>query len=113
MRTPSPKGKEEAERQVNEFIRELLNESARIARHRAADEASPEHIAEAAAHIYAGSAGRLTQVLSTVGGIITGAASAALVTFITIQPINQWGVIVSTGSTIVGAIMATVGLVWR
>ncbi len=113
MRPPSEQGAAEARRHVAAYSRELLDEASRIATRRGADEASTDHVAEAAAHLYASGASRLNTALSTGGGVTLGAASSALVTFLLTEPVNQLGVGVATTVTVLGAIATTAGTLRR
>ena len=58
-----------AQGHVADFAQELLAEASRIAGRRAADEASPDHVGEAAAHLYATGASRTGTALTAGGGM--------------------------------------------
>lgn len=111
MRVPSAQGQAEAERCVAAFAGELLQEASRVAGRHAAETASADHVAEAAAHLYSSGASRTNQVMATGGGILFGAASSALVTFLLSQPINAIGVGISTVASLLGVVAATAGVV--
>ncbi len=110
---PSKVGQAEAERQVDAFARELVEESARIASRLGADSASADHVAQAAAHLYTSGASRTSQQLGTLGGIIFGAASGALISVVLEPNVNALAVGVSSVFLCVGAGMTTAGLVRR
>ncbi len=110
---PSTDGEEEAKRRVDAFARELLEESARVASRLEAESASRAHVARAATNIYTSGASRTSQQVGTLGGIIFGAASGALISVVLEPSINALAVGVSSTFLCIGAGMTTAGLFRR
>lgn len=111
MKAPAPSALAtiEAERQVSFFVKELLMESSRIATRNSSDEASVQHVALAATHLYRSGASRTNQRLSSVGGLIIGAASSLLITFLYLSPVNVAGVAGSAAALVVGTSLYSIG----
>lgn len=108
-----PEGREEAERQVQQFVDELLAEAARIARRRDADEASSTHVRNAAANLYAGSGGRIAAGMSSLGGLVAGAGSSAMVSFLLAEKIDPLAVGISGGALAIGVGLLVAGILRR
>ena len=109
----SEPGFDEAIRQVHRFAEELLNEAGAIAKRNESDEASAAHVRRAATHLYTSGSSRRGQILTSVGGVVAGASTSALVTFVVTRPIPVGPLTASIAALLIGAVLLTAGLMTR
>lgn len=107
---PSEHALKEAIEIVNEFGRELLEEAGRIAGRSGAEESSPEHMREAAKHLYRGYSTYRQQALLAAGSVIAGVGGGAVVSFLNAPTPNTVYIGSSTIVMVVGVIMTTLGV---
>lgn len=107
---PTDHALKEAIEIVNEFSRELLDEAGRIAARSGAEQSHPEHMREAAQHLYRGYSTRKQQALLAAGGVIAGIGGGAVVSFLQDSTPNTAYIGASTIVMVVGVIMTTLGI---
>jgi hypothetical protein len=110
MVEPSRLGYQEAQRQIERFVDELLDEASRVAKRRSAEEASPEHIRMAAEHLFTHSSGRLNNVLMVTGSALFGAAASLFASVVLVTPISAEHVTVSVVLMIIGVVLGVIGM---
>lgn len=106
----SAAGLSEAEDQIRTFVDDLAAEAGRIAYRVGAEEASVPHVQRAAAHLYGSSRRRRNDVLTSVGGVVSGAGVSGAVSAALASPVTPWILIVAIVASLIGAVVLTVGL---
>ncbi len=94
---------------VNDYIRELLLESARTARrHQSQEAVESTDVLQAARYLTSASARRGGEIVGIIGGLLTGGALGNLLAVATTEgDVALLGVVLSVASLLIGAIMVT------
>src|SRR5262245_59713571 len=106
----SPNGFKVAAESANEFARDLLDESGRIAHRYGSEQASPDHVRAAAEHLYRSGRSKRAEYGGTFGGLLAGVGASALVGFLQASDPNSWYIGGSAAVMVIGVIIAMLGL---
>jgi len=105
------KGFEELSERVDLFIKDVADESARIARRYRTDLISAFHVEKAAEHIASGSALKIYRHAGTIGGILLGGGLSEVLSMLSTDTATIIGLITSSICFVVGAVLITLYVV--
>ncbi len=90
---------------IDEYIEDLIAESARIAKRAKADAISAAHVDHAAENLITSMSRRVYRHLGTIGGLLLGTALAQFVTMLSDSKFTAEGVGISASLGVVGAFL--------
>ncbi len=101
----------EVRRNVATYIRDLMVHSARTARRRQVDRVNQVDVRDAARHLSSSRSTSLTTVLSTIGGILLGAALSNALAMLTVEgAIGNLAVVVTSVLLVAGTALVAVAI---
>lgn len=96
-----------------EFVEDVATESIRRARSEQQDAVSASHIAASDAILRSKSRDTASNVQNALGGVLGGAGASGLISVLSTQDPSLAGYLLSTTSTVVGAVLLALGLARR
>ena len=104
----SPKAFAALERQISQYIVDLIDESLKTARLRRSDTVSESHVERASEYLVSDTGRSLFRHLGTVGGVLLGASLSNLLSMASAGTYTRLGVLFTTGFGVVGAFLIAI-----